>query len=314
MCNKLKNLEGFNTLLEVSDYFKDEITCLKYLEQWLWNGDMHCPYCGMNEKIYRYKDEKRFKCKQCMIVFSAKVGTIFENSKLPMRIWFMAIHLISSYKKGISSCQLARELGITQKTAWFMAHRIRKIFEQIPTEKLEGVIEVDETFVGGKNKNRHIDKKVKNPAGRGFLDKTPVIGMLKRGGEVRTKVIDNTKTSSLRPAVMNHIKEGSIVYTDDWHGYDLLPESYNRKSIDHSRGRYRDGDVCTNGIESFWSHLKRMIIGVYHKVSKKHLQRYCDEITFRFNTKHLKQSDRLKLLLSKVNCRITYHSLTYNHG
>lgn len=313
MSIKIKSLDDFNTLFDLISFFKDEMTCLKFLEQWLWNGKIRCPHCGI-EEVYRYQDGKRFKCKQCKIEFTHKVGTIFESSNLPLIKWFMAIHIITSHKKGVSSCQLAREIGVTQKTAWMMGHKIRKTIEQIPTEQLEGVIEVDETFVGGKNKNRHKNKKVKNAPGRTFKDKVPVFGMKKRGGEVRTVVIKDTTKKSLRPVIREHIKEGTVLYSDDWGAYDTLYRRYKYDSIDHSKGRYREGDVCTNGIESFWSHLKRMIIGIYHYVSPKHLQKYCDEITFRYNTRNLKQGERLKLFLGQVNCTLKYKTLIKNYG
>lgn len=313
MCNKTKSPFEFNNQIDLITYFKDEKTCLKYIEEWLWEGNIRCLYCG-HYTVYRYSNGVRFKCKNCKEYFSAKVGTIFESSKLPLVKWFLAMYLIGSYKKGISSCQLARELGVTQKTAWIMAHKIRNAMRKVDAEKLEGVIEVDETFVGGKNKNRHKDKKVKYTEGRTFQDKTPVVGMMQRGGELRCTVTSDTKIVSIRPVILDNIKEGSTLYTDEWAAYKTLPLSYKQAAVDHSKGMYRNGDVCTNAIESFWSHLKRMIIGVYHKVSRKHLQRYVDEITFRFNSRHMKQGERLRLMFTQIRCPLNYKKLISNYG
>lgn len=173
-----KTIENFNSLLEVYDYFSDEQKCLDYLATQRWDGEIICPHCNHN-KIYAFQDKKRFKCAKCRQQFTAKVGTIFEDSKVAMRKWFIAIYLVTSHKNGISSHQLAKDIKVTQKTAWFMLQRIRfGLGANVDTDELEGTIELDETFVGGKNKNRHADKKVENSQGRSFKDKTPVMGML----------------------------------------------------------------------------------------------------------------------------------------
>lgn len=201
MSSILKPIETFDTLLDVALYFKDEMTCLKYLEQTTWNNVPRCPQCGMID-IYRYRNGRHFKCKQCKTEFTVKIGTIFESSKLPLVKWFMAMYLVSTNTKGLSSYQLARQLGVTQKTAWFMLHRIRKSLNQDKVE-LEGIVMTDESFIGGKNKNRHIDKKIDySQCGlREFPDKLPVLGMLEKGvnGRVKTVVISRT---TMREAIL----------------------------------------------------------------------------------------------------------------
>lgn len=228
-----KSPEQFSSLFELFEYFKDEQTCLAYLAQQRWQGNIECPHCCHN-KIYTLKGQvKRYKCAVCRKQFTAKANTVFEDSKLPLRKWFAAIYLILGHKKGISSYQLARDLNITQKTAWFLGHRIRHAIKQGSFSKqLEGIVESDETFIGGKNKNRHADKKVKNSQGRSFKDKTPVHGLLQRGGELRAFVIPNTKMENLIPTIFQNVKQGSRLMTDEW--YSHIPIYYEHEIVMHS--------------------------------------------------------------------------------
>lgn len=313
MDTKIKSPEKFKSLIELVSFFKNETICLKALEDWIWDGKIRCPHCGY-EDPYRFKDGVRFQCKNCEQGFTAKVGTIFESSKLPLVKWFMAIYLIASHKKGISSVQLGKDLGVTQKTAWFMLHRIRESMKQ-NEDQLQGTVEIDETFVGGKNKNRHKDKRVVyGGTGRSFQDKTPIFGMVTREtGELRTVVIPDVTGDSIQPLIKKNIEKGSTIYTDDWSSYGDL-KRYTTGSVSHGKGQYRNGDACTNKIENVWSHFKRMIIGIYHQVSPKHLQRYADELTFRYNTKKLQVGERLALLFKQLNCRIKYKQLISSHG
>lgn len=199
------NIEVFNSLLQLSSHLSDEKRCLEYLERWRWADGIRCPHCGM-DKIYRYKTRAIFKCTSCNNQFSAKVGTIFEKSKIPLKKWVLAMYLNGANKKGISSLQLSKEIEVSQKTAWFMLHRIRKALEPIHTEQLEGLVMSDETFVGGKNKNRHKHKKAVNLEGRNFRDKTPVLGLLQANGDVRCFVIPDTTNESILPLVWQQIK------------------------------------------------------------------------------------------------------------
>lgn len=181
----IKSPTDFNNIIEIATYFNSEEKCLKYLEQWLHDDDIKCAYCGF-DKPYRYSDGKSFRCSSCQSLFTLKVGTVFEDSKLPLVKWFMAIYLLVNNKKGISSYQLARHIGVTQKTAWYISHKIRKAFKQ-EDDKLKGEVQIDETFVGGKNKGRHIHKKVKNSHDRTFKDKVTVIGFLDQNKKLKTE-------------------------------------------------------------------------------------------------------------------------------
>lgn len=312
MCSKIKSPEQFTNIIELTTFFKTEAICLKGLEDWIWDGKIRCPHCGW-EDPYRFKCGKRFQCKNCNEGFTAKVGTIFESSKLPLKKWFMAIYLISSHKKGISSCQLARDLDVTQKTAWFMLHRIRESMQQ-NEDKLQGVVQIDETFVGGKNKNRHIHKKVKyGGMGRSFVDKLPILGMIsEETGEARTVVVPNVEIDSIAPQLRKHIEKGSSIHSDEY-GYGDL-KGYTHKSINHKLKRFNIDGVTTNKVENMWSQFKRTIFGMYHYISFKHLQRYANEMTFRFNTKKLKFGERLAILFKQLNCRIKYKHLISCHG
>lgn len=235
----------FKNLQQLLDFFKDEETCKAYYEQARWNDNVTCPHCG-HEKVYR--TTRGFKCanKECYKKSSVTVGTIFENSKVSLRTWFAAMFLISTAKKGVSSIQLATELGITQKTAWFVLHRIREMLKDNSTnaEPLNGMVEVDETYVGGKNKNRHKDKKVPNLQGRASKDKTPVVGLVERGGKVFTFVAESTDAETLHQIIDNNCSDEAIIVTDTYKTYIGLGKKYNQN------------------IEDFWSIFKRGYVGM----------------------------------------------------
>jgi transposase-like protein len=307
-----KSPEEFSSLYELLEYFKDENTCLQYLAQQRWQGNVCCPHCQHNVIYTLQGATKRYKCAKCRKQFTAKANTIFEDSKLPLRKWFMAIYLILSHRKGLSSYQLARDLKITQKTAWFLGMRIRNAIKQGSFEKpLEGTIEIDETFVGGKNKNRHANKKFKYSQGRSFQDKTPVLGMVKRKGELRAFAIPDTKGETIQPIVEEQVKYGSTIYTDEWMAYRKLHNFYNHGIVDHAAKQYVNGDAHTNTIEGFWGQFKRSIIGIYVKVSPKHLQRYVDEAVYRYNCKHLLDGHKALNLLCKQEGSLKYKQLVY---
>ncbi len=305
-----KSPEQFSSLFELFEYFKDEQTCHGYLAEQRWPDGIECPHCDCKNIYTLQGANKRYKCGGCRKQFTARANTIFEDSKLPLRKWFAAIYLILAHRKGISSYQLARDLKITQKSAWFLGHRVRHAIKQGDFSKpLEDTVEIDETFVGGKNKNRHWDKKVKNSQGRSFKDKTPVMGLLQRGGELRAFVVPNTKLDILEPIIFEHVKFGSNLLSDEWYR-ELL--EYNHGIVVHGRGEYVNGEIYTNTLEGFWSHLKRSIIGIYHKVSPKHLQRYVDEAVYRYNNRLLSDAHKALLLLSKTNSSLKYRQLVYN--
>lgn len=306
--------EEFNSLLELVQYFDNEHKAHYYIQQKRWGGKPICPHC-QHGIIYRFKDGKRFKCQKCSKKFTVRMGTIFEGSKVPLTKWLIALHLHTAHKKGISSHQLARDIKVTQKTAWFMLHRIRYgLGYDNKTDKgngqFTGVVEVDETFVGGKNKNRHKDKKFKYGKDRYFEDKVPILGLF-CDGKVKTVVIKDTSLKVIKPYMRWNIRIGTIVVTDEWRSYKHLSRFYHHETVRHDLGRYvsRDTGFTTNNIEGFWNWVKRMIMGVYHVVSKKHLQFYANEATFRFNTRTLNDGSRLVKALALINHPIKYKEL-----
>jgi transposase-like protein len=292
-----------NNLLQLIKRFPNEETCREFLIQSRWGDVPVCIYCGNTEKIYKIQNGKLLKCSKCRKPFSPKVGTIFEDSALPLQKWFHAIFVVSAHKKGISSCQLARDIEVTQKTAWHMLHRIRLSMGTKPDAKpLNGIVEVDETFVGG----------VGHGFGKGFNPKkSPVFGMIERGGEARIETIKNVKAETINPIIRKGVTPDSTIMTDNYKGYVGLDKDFKaHKIINHSAHKYVDGIVHTNSIEGFWSLLKRGITGIYHHVSKEHLHRYCEEFEYRYNSRKLNDSARFGLLLSTCNGRLTYKNLT----
>ena len=296
----------FRSLSDLLHALPDEESCIAYLEWIVWKGKVVSPYDSQSQ-VYKCKGHN-YTCKNTGKYFNARTNTMFYRSSVPLQKWFMAIWLFMAHRKGLSSVQLSKDIGVTQKTAWAMLHRIRKCFgEQNKELVLDGTVE---TFIGGKNKNRHKDKKVKHSKGRSFKDKVPVFGMLQRGGNVVAKVVANTRVKTLRKEINKTIVEGSTVYSDEWN-YGNLSRKYNHSYINHCYGVYGIGEVTTNSIEGFWSILKRGIIGVYHKVSKWHLQKYVDEFVFRYNQRLLPLQEQFRTAMECLNRRVTYNDLIY---
>ncbi len=304
-------LRKFHNLVDLLSYFTDEQVCRDYLEMIRWNGKIKCPYkeC-QHDHVHKYSDGKRYKCSKCKSQFSVKVGTIFHDSKIPLQKWFAAIYLITSHKKGISSLQLHRDLGVTQKTAWYMLHRVRHALSLKSEEKLTGIVEADETFIGGKEVNKHASKKTEGTQGRSSVKKLPILGIIQRGGELRAIKVIDTRGYSLRPFIVQNVEFGSTVHTDEWWGYKGLSRIFKHQQINHGDGEYvRDG-IHTNSIEGFWSLLKRGVVGIYHSMSGKHLQKYVDEFVFRYNTRGMSENFRFDAMLNNINSRLTYEQLT----
>lgn len=300
----------FKTLTEFTDFFKDETTCLKfYINARFENGE-YCPHCGHTE-IYTFKDGKRYRCAKCKTDFTIRTKTVFGESKLPLRKWFMAIYLLSTTSKGMSSVQVAKHVGVCQKTAWFMAHRLRESHKQNGGQ-IYGTVEADETYIGGKAKNMHAKRRRELIQGRGAVAKFPVFGMKSRDGEVRAQVVESTEMSVLHPIIKATVAPKSTLYTDEWKSYNLLGKIYKRGIVRHSVKEYVVGDCHTNGIESFWALLKRGYHGVYHWMSKKHLQRYVNEFVFRFNNKSLKMQELFASALKRLAAasHLSYKQLT----
>lgn len=334
----MEHLFKFKNLNDLEKGLGDERQCRGQYEALRFSNGIFCPHCG-NEKYYTIKPGKHnsiYKCATCKKRFNCFTGTIFESTKLPFIIWCKAIFLMSSRKKGISSVEMGSVLGVSQQTAWFMKHRIRDMIKNRDEDQLKGVVMVDETFVGGKNKNRHADKKVKHTYGRSFSDKTPVVGLIqqekyiiierpnKNNGDkiIREKVITspaklithivpNTTIPILNRVVHKFVKHGSVLVTDEWHGYNNLTPFYNHSRVDHFHKQYvNENGYSTNRIEGAWKHFKLTIQATHHNVSRKHLFRYADEFAFRYNYRHLDNRGRFVKALSNSFTRLKYKDLT----
>jgi transposase-like protein len=296
------------SILDLVQAFPTEQSCIDHLEQLRWNGDVVSPF-DSTSKVYKCKNN-RYKCKNTGKYFNVKTDTIFDNTKMELRKWFIAIWLVTSHKKGISSMQLGRDLDITQKSAWFMLQRIRNCFGLNENEKLDGEVEIDEAYVGGKQQNRSNKVRAdKSEATKEKYKKSTVLGMVERNGNVKAMIVENSTEESLIPNIVGNISFDATIYTDELTSYNKLERVYDHKKVKHSQGQYVKGRVSTNTIESFWALLKRGIYGIYHFTSKKHLQLYVDEFVFRYNSRKSTESNRFNLLLSNIENRITYKQL-----
>ena len=298
-------------------YFSNPDNCISYLAAKRWPNGVICPMCG-SDSVSAFNPERRtWKCAKHhpKREFSVKVGSLCEDSAIGLDKWLTALWLLSNCKNGISSCELARDLSVTQKTAWFMLHRIRLALQDESFGKLSGHVEVDETFIGGKARNMHLDKRERRITGTGGKDKTIVFGALERGGKIRTMVVTDRKRSALHAQVREHVESGAALYSDALKSYDGLAQEYAHKVIDHAE-KYVDGQVHTNGLENFWSLLKRGIAGTYVSVEPFHLFRYLDEQVFRYNNRGTKErpvsdADRFSAVVSKLfGKRLTFAELT----
>ena len=295
------NFSKFNSLIQIADYFSSEEICREAVAQQRWGeGKAVCPYCGSTH-CHMCKDG-RYICKGCQRKFSVLVGTIFENTKLPLRKWFMAMYLISSHKKGVSSLQIMRDINVTQKTAWFMLHKIRGLYGQSDSTVLCDEVEIDEMYLGGREANKHQDKHVAGTQGRSTKTKTPIFGMQQRNGNVVAMKVEDTKGATLMPIVSQFVESGSTTYTDEANIYHKLTENgYEHLFVNHSQREYvRANDIHTNGIEGFWAHFKRVIFSTYHCVSKDYVQRYIDEQVYRWNTRNMSASYRFEDMFKKA--------------
>lgn len=302
---------NIKSVFELMQIFTTEQICIDYLEEMRWGGIVVSPFDSLS-RVYKCKGNQ-YRCKNTGKYFNVKTDSIFDNSKISLRKWFLAIWLVTAHKKGISSLQLAKDIGVTQKTSWFMLQRIRACFGIENNNELEGIIECDETFIGGKNKNRHKDKKVPQSQGRAYKDKVPVMGMLQRDGKMNAFVVDNTKSESIKPLIYRFVKQDdTLIISDEWWAYKGLDKYYEHKIIDHSKKEYvslQDGSIHTNNIEGSWNILKKSVSGMYNHVSKKHLQKYVDEFVYRFNLRKVTDQEKFRYLLSNSNVRTKYREL-----
>jgi len=300
------------TLQEAVVYFSDPQRCFDYAVTLRWpDGKIRCPHCKSDQN-YFIQTRRLWLCRGCGKQFTIKVGTIFEDSPLSLAKWMMAFWMLCNCKNGVSSMEIHRALGITQKSAWFMLQRLRLAMQDdVFGSKLGGEVEVDETFIGGKARNMHLSERKRRITGTGTKDKTAVMGILERGGKVRTSVVSSRKKRVLQEEVRKHVTAGSALYSDALLSYEGLATDYAHKVVDHAV-QYVDGRVHTNGLENFWSLLKRGISGTYVSVEPFHLFCYLDEQSFRYNSrKYLDDAGRFTLGMSQVSGkRLTYSELT----
>lgn len=298
--------------------FATDDKCIAYLVRQRWNGVPTCPYCN-STRSYIIEGGKRFKCadKTCYKKYSVTVGTIFHASNIPLSTWFPAMYLISSHKKGISSAQLARDLNVTQKTAWFMLHRIRESLKEKNSPLLQGIVEVDETYMGRKFKSNfqalspdEVEKLNDQPVKKN--NKGAVIGMIERGGKLIIKAADAINKETVTEAITTTVSTQATLMTDDSNLYrnrDI--RQYKREYVQHSKKQWVDGNCHTNTIEGFWSVMKRGVYGIYHQISAKHLQRYCDEFSYRFNSRDIKDGARFEISMQRISGKLPYKQLVH---
>ena len=301
------------SLIELFERFPNQEAARSYMEAIRWPNGPECPYCDGTERIGKRKGGY-YRCGPCREDFTVRTGTVMERSHIPLHKWLYAMYMLVTSRKGVSSVELHTKLKITQKSAWFMLHRLREACRD-KDSPLSGIVEIDETYVGGKQRNKHADKKVE---GRGPVGKAPVLGMRQRGGKVIAMPIKMTDKGTIQDIIFKHVEEDTTIYTDEHQSYGGLDlEGYEHDTVNHSEGEYVDGPVHTNSIEAVWAVFKRGLKGIYHHVSVKHLARYVDEYAFRLNEGSVDNHtmDRIAaMLLGAEGKRLTFEDLTADPG
>lgn len=300
------------TLMEAIKYFAEPSVAHEFVEQMRWPEGVRCIHCD-SDMIGHIKSRNAYQCKTCRKQFSIKKGTIFEDSAIGLDKWLCAIWMIANARNGVSSYEVARSIGVTQKTAWFMLQRIRLAMRTGTFEKLAGTVEADETFIGGRARFMHKKRREQKMKGRtGFMGKVIVAGLLARHGEVRTEVMPSTKRKDLNDFIRKNVENGTELHTDALPSYDHLDSDYAHKVIDHAEA-YAKGNIHTNGLENYWSLLKRSIKGTYVSVEPFHLFRYLDEQAYRFNNRKKSDSERFMGIVQTISGkRLTYGNLIGN--
>ena len=302
---------NFKSIHDLITAFPDEQTCIDHLTELRWNGNVISPFDSVS-KVYVCKGNK-YRCKNTGKYFNVRTVTLFDNTKIELRKWFMAIYIVISHKKGISSLQLSRDIDVTQKTAWFMLQRIRNCFGLDKDKKFDNEVEVDETYYGGFNANRSLTKRKelhKLGPQTGPSHKIPILGILERHERVEGMVIDKAIQSTIQPIMFDKINKTATVITDGFGAYRYIEDKFKQHVVvNHKADEYVKGIYHTNTLEGFWSILKRGIYSIYHFTSKKHLQKYIDEFTFRYNSRSITTAQRFNYMLSNTEHRLTYKEL-----
>lgn len=298
------------SLYELLEHFNTEEKAMKHIEKVRWEGKRHCPRCGSTETSEASHKKMPYWCKDCRKYFSVRTGTLMEDSRLPYRKWLTAIYLMGTSLKGVSSTKLASDLGITQKTAWFLGHRIRQAWDE-NARQFFGQVEIDEAYLGGLERNKHQSKK--RNSGRGPSGKKPVIGFKERGTKnVKAVAVDSTDKATIAKTIIENVARGANIHTDEAGMYQIVKHiGYEHSTVNHKAGEYVRGEASTNGVESFWSLLKRGYYGIYHRMSVKHLQKYINEFANRTNVRPMDTIDQINLTLKGLaGKRLTYQDLT----
>lgn len=311
-----ESTKGDPTITQLPAACADERLAVEFMEEQRWGGKPHCPRCG-DHAVYQMKDSKtgkrqanfRWRCHGCKEQFTVRIGTVFEDSRAPLRHWCFVFWRAATSKKGVSALEIHRQTGLSYKTCLFMLHRVRTAMDESDIEPLGGIVEVDETFIGGKPRRRNNVAKAGRPGKGGTRGvKQPVMGMIERGGKVRPRVIADVRAATLQDVIRQNIDKSARIMTDDWAGYKSLSrDGWKHETVNHTRYEFARGDVTTNRIEGFFGILKRGLNGIYHAVSKKHLHRYLSEFEFRYNNKELTDGQRvIAAIKAAQGKRLTY--------